>query len=124
MHNAIAQPQHWGPNRRAQVLELSTDADLAFRRRAVNPHSSAVTVAVEDSGAGLSDVAQRMSERFRRADTSRTDEGSGFGRPIGQGLIEAQGGCIWGENHPTGGARLAFALPVAGPHSLADPGVD
>ena len=123
MYNAIAQPQHWGPNRRAQCLELPTDAGVAVRRRAVNPHSNAVTVAVEGSRAYLRDVAQRMFERFRRADTSRTDDGFGLGQAIGHGLIEAQGGRIWGENHPTGGARLAFALAVAGAHSLADPGV-
>src|SRR5438445_381776 len=90
----------------------------------VNAHSDAVTVAVEDSGDGLTgEVAQRMFERFWRADPSRSADGSGLGLAIAQGLVEAQGGRIWAENHP-GGARLAFTLPVARTESLAQAGVD
>ena len=91
----------------------------------VSAQSSAVTVAVEDSGAGLAgEIPQRMFERFWRADPSRTAGGSGLGLAIAQGLVEAQGGHIWAENRPTGGARLAFTLPVAQPHSLAEAAVD
>lgn len=91
----------------------------------VNAHSDAVTVAVEDSGAGLTgEVAQRMFERFWRADPSRTADGSGLGLAIAQGLVEAQGGRIWAENRPGGGARMAFTLPVARAPSLAEAAVD
>ena len=91
----------------------------------VSAQSSAVTVAVEDSGAGLTgEVAQRMFERFWRADPSRTADGSGLGLAIAQGSVEAQGGRIWAENHPSGGARLAFTLPVARTQSLAEAGID
>ena len=84
-----------------------------------------VTVAVEDSGIGLTgEVARRMFERFWRADPSRTADGSGLGLAIAQGLVEAQGGRIWAENRPNGGARLAFTLPVARTHSLAEAAVD
>jgi signal transduction histidine kinase len=91
----------------------------------VDAHSDTVTVAVEDSGAGLTgEVAQRMFERFWRADPSRTADGSGLGLAIAQGLVEAQGGRIWAENRPTGGARLAFTLPLAQEQSLAEAGVE
>lgn len=91
----------------------------------VSAQSRAVTVAVEDSGAGLTgEVAQRMFERFWRADPSRTADGSGLGLAIAQGLVEAQGGRIWAENRPTGGARLAFTLPLARARSLAEAAVD
>ena len=91
----------------------------------VSAQSRAVTVAVEDSGAGLTgEVAQRMFERFWRADPSRTADGSGLGLAIAQGLVEAQGGHIWAENRPTGGARLAFTLPLARARSLAEAAVD
>jgi signal transduction histidine kinase len=91
----------------------------------VSAQSSAVTVAVEDSGAGLTgEVAQRMFERFWRGDPSRAADGSGLGLAIAQGLVEAQGGRIWAENRPSGGARFAFTLPVARAHSLAEAAVD
>jgi signal transduction histidine kinase len=32
---------------------------------------------------------------------------------IAQGLLEAQGGRIWAENRPEGGARVAFTLQPA-----------
>jgi signal transduction histidine kinase len=73
-------------------------------------------VSVEDTGAGLSDEAQqRMFERFWRADPSRTraSGGAGLGLAIARGFIEAQGGRIWAENRPEGGARFAFTLPIA-----------
>jgi signal transduction histidine kinase len=73
-------------------------------------------VSVEDTGAGLSTEAeQRMFERFWRADSSRTraSGGAGLGLAIAQGFVEAQGGRIWAENRPGGGARFAFTLPVA-----------
>jgi signal transduction histidine kinase len=73
-------------------------------------------VSVEDTGAGLSPEAeQRMFERFWRADGSRTraSGGAGLGLAIAQGFVEAQGGRIWAENRPGGGARFAFTLPIA-----------
>jgi len=85
----------------------------------------AVTVAVEDSGAGLArETVQRMFERFWRADPSRSADGSGLGLAIAQGLVEAQGGRIWAENRPEGGARVAFTLRAAHTHPLAEVAAD
>ena len=80
----------------------------------VEPNSDHVVVAVEDTGVGLSPRAtQRMFDRFWRADDSRTSGGAGLGLAIAQGLVQAHGGKIWAENRPSGGARVAFTLPLA-----------
>jgi signal transduction histidine kinase len=77
-------------------------------------------VSVEDTGSGLTEEAQRrMFERFWRGDASRSSGSAGLGLTIARGFVEAQGGRIWAENRPGGGARFAFTLPLA--ESLALP---
>lgn len=75
-----------------------------------------VCLSVEDTGEGLpADDSGRLFARFWRADPARSkgNGGSGLGLAIARGLVEAQGGRIWAENRPEGGARISFALPRA-----------
>jgi signal transduction histidine kinase len=88
-----------------------SDGSIAVVLRA---GGGAVTVAVEDTGEGLAgETLQRMFQRFWRGDPARSEDGSGLGLAIAQGLVEAQGGRIWAENRPEGGARVAFTLQAA-----------
>jgi signal transduction histidine kinase len=80
----------------------------------VEPASDEVRVSVEDSGEGIAPEAlRRVFDRFWRADPARSPGGSGLGLAIARGLVEAQGGRIWAENRPGGGARISFTLPAA-----------
>jgi signal transduction histidine kinase len=94
-----------------------TDGSVFVRAR---QYTGELEVSVEDTGVGLSKEAQqRMFERFWREDTSRTraSGGAGLGLAIARGFVEAQGGRIWAENRPDGGARFAFTLPLAEPRA-------
>jgi signal transduction histidine kinase len=82
----------------------------------VEPLAEEVRVSVEDTGAGIpAGQEQRVFERFWRGDRARTPgkAGSGLGLAIARGLVEAQGGRIWAESRPEGGARISFTLPAA-----------
>ena len=56
-----------------------------------------------------------MFERFWRDDEARTRAtgGAGLGLAIASGLVQAHGGAMWAENRSSGGARVAFTLPLA-----------
>jgi len=81
----------------------------------VQADQTEVTVAVRDHGRGLprADV-DRVFDKFYRADGSdaQVAYGYGLGLYVCRRLIEAQGGRIWAENAPNGGAIFYFTLPV------------
>jgi signal transduction histidine kinase len=92
------------------VRHTPSDGSIAVL---VQPGDTEVRVSVEDSGEGIPpEEVARVFDRFWRSDPARSAGGSGLGLAIARGLIEAQGGRIWAENRPEGGARVSFTLPA------------
>jgi two-component system OmpR family sensor kinase len=76
----------------------------------------AVTLDVTDHGPGMTrEQAQRVFERFYRADQARTRAtgGSGLGLAIVDGLVTAHGGAASVRTAPNKGATFRIALPLA-----------
>lgn len=68
-----------------------------------------VLIAISDSGPGFApDHVARLFEAFF---TTKKD-GMGMGLPICRSIIEAHGGHITAQNNESGGATIAFHLPV------------
>ena len=75
---------------------------------------SAAVLEVTDHGPGLSrEQAERVFERFYRADQARTSGGSGLGLAIVASLVAAHGGAVWVQSAPGAGATFRIALPLA-----------
>jgi signal transduction histidine kinase len=72
-----------------------SDGSIAVR---IESLAREVCVTIEDTGAGFQPESARKS---------------GLGLAIARGFVELQGGRIWHENRPGGGARVSFTLPAA-----------
>jgi two-component system OmpR family sensor kinase len=82
----------------------------------------AVVLDVEDDGPGMTaDQAQRVFERFYRADAARNraSGGTGLGLAIVAGLVSAHGGTVSVRTAPGQGADFQVKLPLS-PDALPD----
>jgi two-component system sensor histidine kinase KdpD len=67
---------------------------------------------VRDHGPGLDPSGlDHLFEPFYRAPTTRHATGTGLGLAITRGLLAAEGGRIWCENVPDGGAQFTIMVP-------------
>jgi len=98
----------WGGAAGASVTTEPSEAD----ERVV----PAVVLDVEDDGPGMTvDQAQRVFERFYRADAARNraSGGTGLGLAIVAGLVSAHGGTVSVRTAPGKGADFQVKLPLS-----------
>jgi signal transduction histidine kinase len=85
-------------------------------RVTVERRGAEVVVGVADEGPGIPERdRERVLEpftRLERADRPRV-AGTGIGLAVVRDLVDEQGGRLWIEDAPGGGARVVFTLPVA-----------
>jgi two-component system sensor histidine kinase BarA len=75
-----------------------------------------VLLSVSDNGIGIpSHLHDKVFDAFYQVDSSSTrqHEGSGLGLLLVRRYINAHGGKVWIEDHPTGGTTFRISLPVA-----------
>jgi two-component system, OmpR family, sensor kinase len=85
----------------------------------------AVVLDVEDDGPGMErDQAQRVFERFYRADQARNraSGGTGLGLAIVSGLVAAHGGTVSVRTAPGEGADFQVRLPLSPGARVEEPG--
>jgi two-component system sensor histidine kinase KdpD len=87
-----------------------TDIDVTGEARAEELY-----LAVRDRGLGLdAGELEHLFERFYRGAAARQmTTGSGMGLAITRGLLAAEGGRVWGESVPGGGANFTIVIPAA-----------
>ena len=72
-------------------------------------------IVVGDEGHGLApEDLPHVFERFYRGRAARAlAAGTGMGLAITRGLLAAEGGRVWAEHRPAGGAQFSIAVPAA-----------
>ena len=93
-------------------MHTPAGAPVTVRVRAVDSHA---VLEVIDSGPGLPDgTADKIFDRFYRADPSRARKsgGSGLGLAIVAAIVDEHGGTVEAANEPGAGARFTVRLPL------------
>lgn len=109
------------PNRLQQVLLILLDNALKYTpaggqvRVQVARHGNEATLAVSDSGEGISaEHLARLFDRFYRVDTarSRAQGGAGLGLAIARSLVSAHHGQLSLSSQPGAGTTALVRLPL------------
>ena len=100
--------------RRLAAPERRADGLKRARPGRHGPEPAQVVIEVADQGPGIPDgEAQRVFERFYRADAARasSDGGAGLGLAIARWIVDLHGGRIRPERNRPHGCRMVVVLP-------------
>jgi PAS domain S-box-containing protein len=110
------------PRRLVQVLDnlVSNAVEFSPPDTAIVITTSGIgrwaRISVSDRGPGVpAEDRERVFEPFRRLGCTDGTPGTGLGLHIARLLVEGQGGRIWAEDGPEGGATFVVELPFAEP---------
>lgn len=80
----------------------------------ISTRAPEMLIAVRDRGPGLTprDFDHLFERFYRGTGAERHASGTGMGLAIARGLVRAEGGRAWAENHPDGGALFTIAVPA------------
>lgn len=98
----------------AQILENAARYSPATASIAVTVETAEheLRIAVRDRGPGIApEDLDRVFDRWYRG-RNISSPGTGMGLAIARGLVVAQGGRVFAENAPGGGARFTIVVPV------------
>ena len=96
------------------IVHTEPDVPIVVR---VRGDGRDVTLEVQDRGQGMpAEVAERVTERFFRADPARSRRrgGSGLGLSIVDAVVAAHGGTVTVESAPGAGTTVRLVLTAAG----------
>lgn len=81
----------------------------------VTVSSEELLIRVRDRGPGIDPVdLSYLFERFYRGrEAKQRASGTGMGLAICRGVLSAEGGRVWADNRPDGGAEFCIAVPAA-----------
>jgi len=97
-------------NNAIQAMQNVAEADRTITVITAIGNESEVQVDVEDTGPGID---PEQIEGIFEPLTTLSPGGLGMGLSISRSIVQAHdGGRIWAENIPSGGARISFTLPV------------
>jgi signal transduction histidine kinase len=101
------------------AVQVRARAGTSPSQRAGTPRRPAdVVIEVADQGPGIPEgEAQRVFERFYRADPARASNqgGAGLGLAIAHWIVDLHGGCIRPERNQPHGCRMVVVLPGGRP---------
>jgi signal transduction histidine kinase len=104
----------------SNAFKFTFDGGITVRLR---QQGLSAVLSVTDTGVGISpDQQQRIFERFRRVEgsRSRTHEGSGIGLALVRDLVELLHGRIDLESRPGAGSTFSITLPLGHSHLRED----
>ncbi len=82
----------------------------------VTPDGVLLTVRDRGPGIAAADLPRLFDRFYRGVSEVERRSGTGMGLAIARGLLAAEGGRVWAENLPDGGAQFSILIPaIAGP---------